>query len=161
MKTFPTTRSSAINLPATNTTLFDFQDHSISAELATGYFRLGVWDDEPADRIQAKADQTADIVDTTAQLALGMTLGCASDVTTTKRIRSRSVIILRLPPTSTTSPATETTTRGSRLKVSVWWRMAKARNGFRPKTAMSELFERNDLVAEAQSGYARRPDAPS
>ena len=57
--------------------LSDFQDHSISPELATGYFRLGVWDDEPADRTQAKADQTADIVDTTAQLALGMTLGCA------------------------------------------------------------------------------------
>ncbi len=57
--------------------LSDLEDSPISPELGTGFFRLGVWDDEPADRIQAKADQTADIVDTTAQLALGMTLGCA------------------------------------------------------------------------------------
>lgn len=57
--------------------LSDVEDYPISPELGTGFFRLGVWDDEPADRIQAKADQTADIVDTMAQLALGMTLGCA------------------------------------------------------------------------------------
>ena len=55
----------------------DLEGHLGSPELGTGFFRLGVWDDEPADRIQARADQTADIVDTTAQLALGMTLGCA------------------------------------------------------------------------------------
>ena len=50
---------------------------SESALIATGYFRLGVWDDGPADAVQAKADGLADIVDTTGQLALGMTLGCA------------------------------------------------------------------------------------
>ena len=57
--------------------LSDARHHSISPELGTGFFRLGVWDDEPADRTQAKADHIADIVDTTAQLAMGMTLGCA------------------------------------------------------------------------------------
>ncbi len=57
--------------------LADLEGLPISPELGTGFYRLGVWDDEPADRLQAKADQTADIVDTTAQLALGMTLGCA------------------------------------------------------------------------------------
>lgn len=45
--------------------------------LATGYYRLGVWDDEPADREQARADEIADIVDTTGQVFLATTLGCA------------------------------------------------------------------------------------
>jgi len=47
------------------------------ALLATGYFRLGVWDDEPADKEQALADELADIVDTTGQIFLGTTVGCA------------------------------------------------------------------------------------
>lgn len=50
---------------------------SDAAKIATGYYRLGVWDDGPADSVQAKADELADIVDTTGQVALGMTLGCA------------------------------------------------------------------------------------
>ncbi len=52
-------------------------DASDASLIATGYYRLGVWDDGPADAVQAKADELADIVDTTGQLALGMTLGCA------------------------------------------------------------------------------------
>ncbi len=45
--------------------------------LATGYYRLGLWDDEPSDREQAQADERADIVDTTSQVFMGTTLGCA------------------------------------------------------------------------------------
>lgn len=45
--------------------------------VATGFYRLGVWDDEPADPVQARADELADIVDTTGQVVLGMTMGCA------------------------------------------------------------------------------------
>jgi len=48
-----------------------------SALLATGYFRLGTWDDEPADRLQAASDGRADVVDTTSQAFFGATLGCA------------------------------------------------------------------------------------
>ncbi len=47
------------------------------ALLATGYYRLGVWDDEPSDPKQALADELADIVDTTGQVFLGTTVGCA------------------------------------------------------------------------------------
>ncbi len=47
------------------------------AALATGYMRLVVWDDEPADRLQAKWDEIADVVDTSSQVFLGSTLGCA------------------------------------------------------------------------------------
>jgi hypothetical protein len=52
-------------------------DERAEAQLATGYYRLGVWDDEPADPDQARADELADIVDTTAQVFLASTLGCA------------------------------------------------------------------------------------
>ena len=45
--------------------------------IATGYYRLGVWDDEPADALQAKADGFDDLVTITGQAVLGMTLNCA------------------------------------------------------------------------------------
>jgi hypothetical protein len=45
--------------------------------IATGYYRLGIWDDEPTDREQARADGLDDIVATTGQVFLGLTLDCA------------------------------------------------------------------------------------
>lgn len=45
--------------------------------IATGYYRLGLWDDEPADRLLAKYDVLDGIVSTTGQVVLGMTVGCA------------------------------------------------------------------------------------
>ena len=47
------------------------------ALIATGYYRLGIWDDEPADRLQARYDWFDDIVATTSQAFLGLTLNCA------------------------------------------------------------------------------------
>lgn len=44
---------------------------------ATAYYRLGVWDDEPDDGKQAKADELDDIVSTTSTAMLGLTIGCA------------------------------------------------------------------------------------
>jgi mono/diheme cytochrome c family protein len=44
---------------------------------ATGYFRLGQWDDEPVDRLKAKYDDLDDIVATTSQTMLGLTVNCA------------------------------------------------------------------------------------
>ena len=38
---------------------------------ATGYYRLGLWDDEPADPLQARYDELDDIVATTGQVFLG------------------------------------------------------------------------------------------
>ena len=52
-------------------------EEQAEAILGTGYFRLGVWDDEPSDPKQALADELADIVDTTGQVFLGTTVGCA------------------------------------------------------------------------------------
>src|SRR5262249_36652303 len=47
------------------------------ALIATGYYRLGIWDDEPTDREQARYDGLDDIVATTGQVFLGLTLDCA------------------------------------------------------------------------------------
>jgi hypothetical protein len=44
---------------------------------ATGYYRLGIWDDEPADPLQARYDVLDGIVSTTGQVVLGMSIGCA------------------------------------------------------------------------------------
>ncbi len=43
----------------------------------TGYYRLGVWDDEPADPLQAHFDGMDDIIMTTGQAFLGLTMNCA------------------------------------------------------------------------------------
>ncbi len=44
--------------------------------IATGYYRLGTWDDEPVDRTQAYYDELDDIVATTGQTFLGLTVNC-------------------------------------------------------------------------------------
>jgi hypothetical protein len=45
--------------------------------IATGYYRLGIWQDEPVDAEKALFDDLDDIVSTTSQVFLGMTIGCA------------------------------------------------------------------------------------
>lgn len=44
---------------------------------ATGYYRLGIWDDEPADPLLAVYDELDDIMTTTGQVMLGLTINCA------------------------------------------------------------------------------------
>ncbi|MDX1934843.1 MAG: PSD1 and planctomycete cytochrome C domain-containing protein [Capsulimonadales bacterium] len=45
--------------------------------IATGYLRLGIWDDEAVDHEQAIYDDLDDILSTTGQTMLGLTVGCA------------------------------------------------------------------------------------
>lgn len=45
--------------------------------IATGYYRLGLWDDEPADPLLSYYNELDDIVSTTSQVFLGITLNCA------------------------------------------------------------------------------------
>lgn len=45
--------------------------------IATGYYRLGIWDDEPADPLLALYDGMDDIIMTTGQVMLGLTMNCA------------------------------------------------------------------------------------
>ena len=50
---------------------------SAESLIATGFYRLGIWDDEPADRPQARYDTLDGIISTTGQVVLGMTVNCA------------------------------------------------------------------------------------
>jgi mono/diheme cytochrome c family protein len=45
--------------------------------IATGFYRLGIWDDEPVDAAQALYDDLDDIATTTSQVFLGLTINCA------------------------------------------------------------------------------------
>ena len=47
------------------------------ALIATGFYRLGIWDDEPVDPKQARYDGLDDIITVIGQSMLGMTLDCA------------------------------------------------------------------------------------
>jgi len=55
----------------------ELDEVTVDTITATGYYRLGTWDDEPADPLQAKYDDLDNIVSTTAQAFLGITVGCA------------------------------------------------------------------------------------
>ena len=55
----------------------ELPDADAESLIATGYYRLGPWDDEPADPKQDRFDQLDDMVNTTSQVFLGLTLGCA------------------------------------------------------------------------------------
>lgn len=45
--------------------------------IATGFYRLGPWDDEPADVAQDRFEQLDDMIRATSRAFLGLTLGCA------------------------------------------------------------------------------------
>jgi len=55
----------------------ELPEPSADGLIATGYYRLGLWDDEPADKLQARYDWLDDIVSTTGQVFLGLTINCA------------------------------------------------------------------------------------
>ncbi|MCP4171812.1 MAG: DUF1549 domain-containing protein, partial [Fuerstiella sp.] len=55
----------------------ELDDASFESVIATGFHRLGAWDDEPADFAVDRYDQLDDIVNTTSQTFLALTMGCA------------------------------------------------------------------------------------
>ncbi len=55
----------------------ELETPTLDSVIATGYFRLGQWDDEPVDPVQANYDDLDDIVATTSQTMLGLTVNCA------------------------------------------------------------------------------------
>src|SRR5215475_2602571 len=55
----------------------ELPDATADTLIATGFYRLGPWDDEPADPRQDRFDQLDDMVATTSEAFLGLTLGCA------------------------------------------------------------------------------------
>ena len=55
----------------------EIPERSYETVIATGYYRLGLWDDEPVDPLQAYYDHLDDVVSTTSEVFLGLTLNCA------------------------------------------------------------------------------------
>jgi len=55
----------------------ELSDANADTLIATGYYRLGPWDDEPADPQEDRFDQLDDMVSTTSLAFLGLTMGCA------------------------------------------------------------------------------------
>ena len=52
-------------------------DATVADLVATGFYRLGIWDDEPTDVQQHRYDDLDGIADTTARAFLGVSMGCA------------------------------------------------------------------------------------
>lgn len=55
----------------------ELDEVTVETLTATGYYRLGIWDDEPADPLLARFDEMDDIIMTTGQAMLGLTINCA------------------------------------------------------------------------------------
>jgi hypothetical protein len=55
----------------------DLPDADVDTVIATGFLRLGPWDDEPADPKADRFDQLDDLVATASEAFLGLTLACA------------------------------------------------------------------------------------
>lgn len=55
----------------------EIDDVTHESIIATGYYRIGVWDDEPDDKTAAVYEGLGDIVRTTGEAFLGLTIGCA------------------------------------------------------------------------------------
>ena len=55
----------------------ELPDSGADGLIATGFYRLGIWDNDPADKELALYDQLDDLVATTGQVFLGLTVDCA------------------------------------------------------------------------------------
>jgi hypothetical protein len=55
----------------------ELDDLTHDAITATAFYRLGVWDDEPDDKLKAQFEELDEIVRTTGAAFLGLTVGCA------------------------------------------------------------------------------------
>ncbi|NND96164.1 MAG: DUF1549 domain-containing protein, partial [Pirellulaceae bacterium] len=55
----------------------ELDEVTVDSLTATGYYRLGIWDDEPVDPLQARFDGLDDIIMTTGQAFLALTVNCA------------------------------------------------------------------------------------
>jgi mono/diheme cytochrome c family protein len=55
----------------------ELEEVTVETMTATGFYRLGIFDNAPADRTLARADELDDIVTTISQVFLGLTINCA------------------------------------------------------------------------------------
>ncbi len=55
----------------------EFTQPTRDSLIATGFYRLGVWDDEPDDKRMAEYDALDDVLSTTGVAFMGLTVGCS------------------------------------------------------------------------------------
>ena len=55
----------------------EIPNRDLNSLVATGYYRLGIWDDEPTDVLLAQYDDLDSIIDVTSRAMLGMSVSCA------------------------------------------------------------------------------------
>ena len=55
----------------------EIENRDIHSLIATGFYRLGIWDDEPTDVLLAQYDDIDSIVDVTSRAMMGMSIQCA------------------------------------------------------------------------------------
>ncbi len=55
----------------------ELSDANSDSRIATGFYRVGVWDDEPDDKRQAEYDDLDDVMVTIGSAFLGLSIGCA------------------------------------------------------------------------------------
>lgn len=55
----------------------ELPDKTSETIIATGFYRLGLWDDEPSDPLLARYDELDDILTVTSQVMLGLTVNCS------------------------------------------------------------------------------------
>ncbi len=55
----------------------ELEQVTTESKIATGYYRLGIWQDEPVDPEQSRFEDLDDILRTTTEVFLGLTVGCA------------------------------------------------------------------------------------
>ena len=55
----------------------ELPDRNLDTLVATGFYRLGIWDDEPTDTLLAQYDDLDSIIDVTSRSMLGMSVSCA------------------------------------------------------------------------------------
>ncbi len=55
----------------------EIKNRDIDSLIATGFYRLGIWDDEPTDVLLAQYDDLDSIVDVTSRAMMGMSINCA------------------------------------------------------------------------------------
>lgn len=55
----------------------EIPNRDLDSLIATGFYRLGIWDDEPTDVLLAQYDDLDSIIDVTSRAMLGMSVSCA------------------------------------------------------------------------------------
>ena len=148
----------------------EMPDATGDALIATAYYRLGIWDDEPADLKQAEFDDLDDLVATTGQAFLGLTLDCArchdhklDPIPQKDYYRFRLLLPQHQPLPATAAPPTRPTYFATAEKKQEYERKLAELDAKRKATQAQIAGHRSVCIRRsvAQLVNAERPDRPA